>query len=189
MLLPLSDPPSQNPSPPFFSSERVPPLSYPPTLAHLVSVRLSTSSSPEARQNRHGNWATCLLHICRGLLPAPVCSLIGGSVSESSQGYLTVGFLWGFLPIQGLQFPPPPQAFYICSRPPSNVWLWASVSVSVSCWVEPFRGQLCWAPVSKHNKSIINNVRDWYLSMGWVSSWTGFWFAFPSVSAPSLHFL
>lgn len=108
MLLPLSDPPSQNPSPPFFSSERVPPLSYPPTLAHLVSVRLSTSSSPEARQNRHGNWATCLLHICRGLLPAPVCSLIGGSVSESSQGYLTVGFLWGFLPIQGLQFPPPP---------------------------------------------------------------------------------
>jgi hypothetical protein len=38
-------------------------------------------------------------------------------------------------------------------------------------------------------QSIINNVRDWYLPMGCVLSLAGYWLAFPSVFAPSLHFL
>ena len=33
-----------------------------------------------------------------------------------------------------------------------NVCLWVIVSVSVSGWVEPLRGQLCYAPAYKHNR-------------------------------------
>ena len=32
-------------------------------------------------------------------------------------------------------------------------------------------------------QNIINSVRDWYLSMGWVSIWAGYWLVIPSVSA------
>ena len=31
-----------------------------------------------------------------------------------------------------------------------------------------------------------NSVRDWCLSMGWVSSWASHWLAIPSVSAQAL---
>jgi hypothetical protein len=35
---------------------------------------------------------------------------------------------------------------------PPTVWQWVCVSVWVSCWVEPLRGQQ--APICRHNKSI-----------------------------------
>ena len=39
--------------------------------------------------------------------------------------------------------------------------------------------------------SFINSVRDWFLPMGWVSSWASHLLAIPSVSEPllSLHIL
>jgi hypothetical protein len=36
-----------------------------------------------------------------------------------------------------------PQLFHKTLQDPSNVWLWVFASTSVSCWVEPFREQLC----------------------------------------------
>jgi hypothetical protein len=33
-------------------------------------------------------------------------------------------------------------------------------------------------------KSIMNRVRDWWLPMGWVSSWAGYWLVIPLVSSP-----
>jgi hypothetical protein len=33
--------------------------------------------------------------------------------------------------------------------------------------------------------SIINSVRDGWLSMGWASSWASYWLTIPSVTAPS----
>ena len=34
-----------------------------------------------------------------------------------------------------------PQLFHKTPQDLSNVWLWVSVSVWVSCWVDPLRGQ------------------------------------------------
>jgi hypothetical protein len=35
------------------------------------------------------------------------------------------------------------QLFHKNHQGPSNIWLWASASVLVRCWVEPLRAQLC----------------------------------------------
>jgi hypothetical protein len=37
-------------------------------------------------------------------------------------------------------------------------------------------------------QSINNSVKDWFLTVGFVSIWGIHWFATPSVSALSLHF-
>ena len=59
-----------------------------------------------------------------------------------------------------------------------------SVSISVSCWVEPLRLYVRQHPVCKHI-SVINSLRDWYLTIEWVSSWAGYWLVIPSVSDPA----
>jgi hypothetical protein len=76
-----------------------------------------------------------------GLVPARVCFLVDSSDSESPKvlGELTVlVFLWSSYPLQG-----PHYFLFFCNSPqaPSTVWLWVSVSVWVSCWVESLRGQ------------------------------------------------
>ena len=82
------------------------------------------------------------------------------------------------------------QLFHKTFQAQSNIWLWVSASVSVSCWVEPLRGQLCWSPICKHNRvslivsGIGSCLRDWFLPMGWVSSWASHSLAIPSVFAP-----
>jgi hypothetical protein len=52
----------------------------------------------------------------------------------------SVSFSVKFLSLLGLSILP--KLFLKRPKLLSNIWLWASVSVSVSCWVEPHRGQL-----------------------------------------------
>ena len=52
-----------------------------------------------------------------------------------------------------------------------NVWLWVFVSVSVSCWVETLRGQLCYAPAYMHN--IVSLIVSGIGSCSWVESQFG----------------
>jgi hypothetical protein len=97
---------------------------YPPTLVHHVSARLGASSRTEARQGRllgkwilqsalewvllwllvdsHGDLAAHLLHMCQRPCSSQWCSLVGGSVSDSFQGYRLVNSVG--LPVG---FPPP----------------------------------------------------------------------------------
>ena len=100
--------------------------------------------------------------ICaRGLFQARVCSLFCVAQilrAPRGPGQLTLlVFLWNYHPFQGLQCFP--QLYLKNPWHPSDVWLQLSVSVSVSCRVELFRGQFCQAPVCKHNRvSLIMSV-------------------------------
>ena len=127
------------------------------TLAHQVSAGLGTSSPTEARQSRPvrvtgstgrqqsqtkppQDKAAHLLHMCRGLGPALVCSLVDGSFLGTIRIVDSDGLLWSPCPLQVPQSFP--QLFQKTSWAWSHVWLRVSTSVSVSCWVEPLRGQL-----------------------------------------------
>jgi hypothetical protein len=109
------------------------------------------------------------LHICYilsgSLYLACLCTLVGGPFSKSSQGSRLVGSF--DLSVEFL----PPSGPSILHQTPSTVWLWVSPSVSVSCWVEPLKGQLCSAPVCKHYRiSLILLVlaHDMDLKLGWL---------------------
>jgi tryptophan-rich sensory protein len=81
-----------------------------------------------------------LLVTCKGPRFVYVCSLLGGSVSVrfyrprllDSIGYLVV-----FLSLQS--FP----LFHKMTWALPNVWLLVFACASISCWMKPFRGQLC----------------------------------------------
>jgi len=95
---------------------------------HQVSTRLGTSPN-EASQG------SPLLHMCRGPWTS-LCMVFGW--------WLSLWELWGVwlvdivvLPM-GLQTPSAPSVLPLALPlgywPPSNVWLWESASVWVSCW-------------------------------------------------------
>jgi hypothetical protein len=110
-----------------------------PNLRHQDSAGWDTSSPTEVRQGSsvgeqipqsgytcrgepllqflgfsHGDWTANWLHICRGrwegLIQFCVCSLVGGSVSESSQGSNLVYFV--SLPVGFLSFLGPSILFF-----------------------------------------------------------------------------
>jgi hypothetical protein len=90
------------------------------------------------------DWDAYLLHVCgvRRVGPAHVCSLVGGSVSESPQGSSfvdSVGRYLESLPSLGPSILPTtlPQDPW----GPFNFWLWVSATASIGFWVEPFRVQ------------------------------------------------
>lgn len=73
------------------------------------------------------------------------------SLQEHSRVQLTlVVFLYSFRFLLGSSIPP--QLFHKTPQAPSNVWLWVSASVLVSCWVAPLTGQLYQALVCKNNR-------------------------------------
>ena len=141
---------------------------YPPILAYQISAGLDESSPTAARKGSpvrdqilltvfrdnqpphlqllgdpHGDCATHLLPMCQGLKPVCVCSLIGVSVYESFQGsrfVVSVGLCE--VPILFRAFSP--SASYSI-RFPTSFHFFSSLYlyVSVSCWVELLRGQLC----------------------------------------------
>lgn len=120
-----------------------------------------------------------------GLSPDHIGSLIGGSVSESPRGSLSVDTVG--LPIEFL-YPSGPYSFLLLFLKGPHVLptIWLSVSVTVwdSGWVEPLSGQN--ELVFKYNiVPITCNIDDWCLPKRWVSTWTSYWLAIPSVSAPS----
>ena len=106
-----------------------------------------------------------------------MCSLVGGSDSQGSRLIDSVG-----LPVE---FPIPLGACnffsYSSNRVPKLYPLFGCVCIHLSQLLD---GASLLAPVCKHS-SIINSVRDWCLTMGWVSSWASYWLAVPSVY--SLH--
>jgi hypothetical protein len=51
-----------------------------------VRLQLWEQTLLQLLEDPHGDWAVHLLYMCQGLIPALICSLVGGSVSESSQG-------------------------------------------------------------------------------------------------------
>jgi hypothetical protein len=127
-----------------------------------------------------------VLHMCGGLIPVPVCSLFGSSVSESSQG-VQISWLFGSscgVPVPFGAFDPSPSS---------------SISVSNLC---PMFGCICICfclllggafqrrvmldSCLQAKQSTINNVRDWCLLTGWASRWACYWLAISSVSAPYL---
>lgn len=55
---------------------------------------LGISSLTEVRQGSHEDWAACQLLMCRGLVPAHVCSFVGGSNSQSYQGVQVCWLCW-----------------------------------------------------------------------------------------------
>jgi hypothetical protein len=149
-------------------------------------TRVGTSSLTEVRRGspfekcipqlcytfRKSLWSRCWdasieteLHICyihaRAPVQAHMSSLVGGSVSISSQRSRSdnsVGPSEGLLSPSGPSILPPT---LLCHWPLPNVWLWVSASVSVSCWAEPIREQLCFAPVCKLNRvSLIMSGRE-----------------------------
>jgi len=116
-----------------------------------------------------------------GFIPDPVCPLVGHSDSENSQESSFVDSFdlpVGFSSISGPTILPHP--FRKCPWPPFNVWLWVSASVSIHCCAEPLRGQLCWAPICKHNRVslIISLISDclWDgIRVGPVIGWPFLW--------------
>ena len=106
------------------------------TLVQQVSARLGTSSPSEATQHSHEDWASCLLHMCQDLIPAHVCSFLGDSVLQSSQGFSFLGLLnflcSSHLLLGHLSFL---QLFPRCPCPLFNVCLWVSASVFGHSWI------------------------------------------------------
>ena len=77
-------------------------------------------------------------------IPACVCSLVGGSISESLLGSGLVdseGLLIDFLFLQRPSILSPTLLKYSLS--PVQYRLWVSAYVSVRCWMETLRGQWC----------------------------------------------
>ena len=94
-----------------------------PALAHQVSARLGASSPTEARKVQPWRLNSLSdIYVLGGVILAPVCSLIGGSVSESFQGTRFVDSIG--LPVE---FPSTfvlrsfPWLFHRCTQPLSNV--------------------------------------------------------------------
>jgi hypothetical protein len=85
--------------------------------------------------------------------PVP-CLLSGSFISLSSFGQLILR-VFGFFFLCVLD-PPSflshlPFPARIAQAPP-NVWLWVTASASISSWLKPLRGQLCWAPICKYSR-------------------------------------
>lgn len=105
--------------------------------------------------------------------------------AQGSRFFTLLIFLWSSYPLQCLQFFPP-------------TLLWES-QTSVQCLAVGVCicfGQLLGGASLRivmlgsclqALQSIINNVRNWCLPMGKVSSWSSYWLTIPSVSAPSSH--
>ena len=108
------------------------------------------------------DWDAYLLHVCgvRRVGPAHVCSLVGGSVSESPQGSSfvdSVGRYLESLPSLGPSILPTtlPQDPW----GPFNFWLWVSATASIGFWVEPFRvqsmlGSCLWIQADRYKHSL-----------------------------------
>jgi hypothetical protein len=105
--------------------------------------------------------------------PSHSCSFVGVSVSMSYYGpRLVTGFLWCTWPLQLRQFLISP--FQKTPWAPPDVWLWVSVSVSISSWMKP---------------DIIDSFRSRLSLKPWVSIWASHCLSLPSVSAPSLSLI
>ena len=79
-----------------------------------------------------------------GLDPDTVYPFVGGSVCVSPQEPRlvdSVGLLVESLILLALLFYP--QLFHKTPQAPPDVWLWISVYVSIHCWMQPLRRQLC----------------------------------------------
>lgn len=162
-LLPELPSHRSSPIPITLSSEKrdLPSVLCHPTLARQITGGGSTevrqggptreTGSAHSRQQIQGQLLGCpredqaapLLHMCRGLGPACVHSLVGGSIFESPQWSRLVdpvGVLVESLsPLRSSILPPTlPQDSFA----PSNVCLWVSASFSISCWWS-LSGQLC----------------------------------------------
>jgi hypothetical protein len=142
MLPPSQSPPQcYFPIPIPFDYERatLPSTRWPPTLLHQVFAGLGTSSPTEAR---HGS---PLLHMCRRPLTS-LCVLLGWWLSQwELPGVQIRWFCWSFCVVVIFlrAFHPSPNSSTGVKACIQYLWVSASVSVSVSCWVEPLRGLLC----------------------------------------------
>jgi hypothetical protein len=134
--------PSQSPSPypSSPSSLRGCPPRYSPILAHQISARLHASSS---RHGSHRAWAACLLHMYQELFKLLCVLWLVAQFLKAPRGsglLTVVVFLRASHAPQGLwSF----QLFSKCPGPLTNTGLWVSASVSVCCWEECLRRQLC----------------------------------------------
>ena len=140
---------------------------YPSTLAHHISAvrcilsyksrkgslvrgmdrqQLYGQSPLQLLGDAHGDWAPHLLHMCQGPWSSP-CRLVCWWLSLWEPIWVQVSWLsWSCcrVPIQALKslnlYPNlsmwVPQLHPMC-------WLWVSISVLVSYWMEPLREQLC----------------------------------------------
>ena len=164
-------------------SDQVHPLSTAARQGSLVGEQIAKSGYSFRDNPCSSCWETHLdteLRVCYicsdGLCPAHVCSLVGGAVSESSQGSRladSVGLLVELLPNSGSSISSyPHQLFHkkLLTRASQRI-------VMLGFYLQA-------------QQSVIKSVRDWDLSIECVSSWAGFWLAIPPVSAPSLslHF-
>ena len=136
------------------------PPGYQPTQAPQVTVALGTSSPTEARQSRPvrvtgstgrqqsqtkppQDKAAHLLHMCRGLGPALVCSLVDGSFLGTIRIVDSDGLLWSPCPLQV------PQSFPQLFQKTS--WAWSHV------WLRVFQSAAGWSP-SEDNYSRVVTV-------------------------------
>ena len=108
-----------------------------------------------------------------GLRPAHVCSLVGYLVSGGTQVSRLVDSI-----VSSCGVPILFESHSSSLNSPTrfsellfNVCLWVIVSVSVSCWVETLRGQLCYAPAYMHN--IVSLIVSGIGSCSWVESQFG----------------
>ena len=87
------------------------------------------------------------LHICYicvgGIGLFYSCSVASDSVSVSPYGSRLVDFVGLVVVTLTSLAPLILPLFHKIPQAPPTAWLWVSASVSISCWVEPLRGQLC----------------------------------------------
>ena len=114
-------------------------------------MKLGTAPAPLWKFYRKTQPHSC--YICaEGPGPSrPMLALWQFHLSELLWSVDSAGF-WGFFCVCPR---PPPHSFPIFRRiaqAPPNVWLWVTASASISSWLKPLRGQLCWAPICKYSK-------------------------------------
>jgi hypothetical protein len=135
-------------------------ISFPTEARQRSSVRATGSTG---RQQIWGNypipvvgggsawrlsWASAIyVHVGGGAMSS-LCMLFCWWFSLWEPTRIQVGwFCWSSdgvpIPAGSLKPPPPPQFFHNSPWALFTGCLWVSASVSVSCWVEPLREQLC----------------------------------------------
>ena len=130
----------------------------------------------------------CICYKCvRDLCPAPVCSLVGGTISVRPHGPRLVDSV-GFLVVS---LPAPPGSFVSLALP--QVFLGSARGLPVGLCIchrlllgEASQETVMLGSCLQAEQSIINSVRAWLSHMGWVSSWGSHWLADSSVCDSSL---